>query len=145
MRKNKGFTLIELLAVIVILAIIAVITVPKVAEMISESRKGAANDAFFGTIKASELAWAKKLQTDQSLGGVTCTVGTGKVLECKATGAADGAETLFTVNVSGSSPAAGTVTIGTDGAASATDLEFNGYKCSGNSSTTVTETTPCTK
>ena len=39
MNKNKGFTLIELLAVIVILAILMVIAVPKILNVIENSRK----------------------------------------------------------------------------------------------------------
>ena len=42
MNKNKGFTLIELLAVIVILAILMVIAVPKILNVIENSRKSAA-------------------------------------------------------------------------------------------------------
>ena len=37
--KMKGFTLVELLAVIVILAIILVIAVPKVMDIINDSKK----------------------------------------------------------------------------------------------------------
>ena len=42
MKKEKGFTLIELLAVIVILAILMVIAVPKILNVIENSRKSAA-------------------------------------------------------------------------------------------------------
>ncbi len=45
MNKNKGFTLIELLAVIVILAIIMVISVPKILNVIENSRKSAAESS----------------------------------------------------------------------------------------------------
>ena len=45
MNKNKGFTLIELLAVIVILAILMVISVPKILNVIENSRKGAAESS----------------------------------------------------------------------------------------------------
>ncbi len=41
MNKNKGFTLIELLAVIVLLAILMVIAVPKILNVIENSRKSA--------------------------------------------------------------------------------------------------------
>ena len=41
MNKNKGFTLIELLVVIVILAILMVIAVPKILNVIENSRKSA--------------------------------------------------------------------------------------------------------
>jgi type IV pilus assembly protein PilA len=40
MKKQKGFTLIELLAVIIILAVIALIAVPKVFDIIEDSRQG---------------------------------------------------------------------------------------------------------
>ena len=42
MKKEKGFTLIELLAVIVILAILMVVAVPKILNVIENSRKSAA-------------------------------------------------------------------------------------------------------
>ena len=45
MNKNKGFTLIELLAVIVILAILIVIAVPKILNVIENSKKSAAESS----------------------------------------------------------------------------------------------------
>ena len=45
MKKEKGFTLIELLAVIVILAILMVIAVPKILNVIENSRKSAAESS----------------------------------------------------------------------------------------------------
>ena len=45
MNKNKGFTLIELLAVIVLLAILMVIAVPKILNVIENSRKSAAESS----------------------------------------------------------------------------------------------------
>ena len=45
MNKNKGFTLIELLAVIVILAILMVISVPKILNVIENSKKSAAESS----------------------------------------------------------------------------------------------------
>lgn len=127
MRKNKGFTLIELLAVIVILAIIAVITVPKIADMIDSSRKGAAEDAFYGSIKAAELGYAKALQSNTNLNGSVCTI-TDKTPSCT---------NGVTMSVSGTAPTNGTITLDAAGSATvvaATGLEFNGYKCSGDSS-----------
>ena len=45
MKKEKGFTLIELLAVIVILAILMVIAVPKILNVIENSKKSAAESS----------------------------------------------------------------------------------------------------
>ena len=45
MKKEKGFTLIELLAVIVILAILMVVAVPKILNVIENSRKSAAESS----------------------------------------------------------------------------------------------------
>ena len=45
MKKEKGFTLIELLAVIVILAILMVIAVPKILNVIENTRKSAAESS----------------------------------------------------------------------------------------------------
>ena len=45
MNKNQGFTLIELLAVIVLLAILMVIAVPKILNVIENSRKSAAESS----------------------------------------------------------------------------------------------------
>ena len=45
MNKNKGFTLIELLAVIVLLAILMVISVPKILNVIENSKKSAAESS----------------------------------------------------------------------------------------------------
>ena len=40
MKKKRGFTLIELLAVIVVLAVILIIAVPKISEIIDNSKLG---------------------------------------------------------------------------------------------------------
>lgn len=133
MRKNKGFTLIELLAVIVILAIIAVITVPKVAEMIQTAREGGAEDSFYGTIKSAELAWSQGLKANKNLAEATCTA-SGSTLNCAAT--AD-SNITFTTTISGTAPESGTIKLSSDGAASVeseSPLLFNGYDCTGNSS-----------
>ena len=42
MKKSDGFTLIELLAVIVLLAILMVIAVPKILNVIENSKKSSA-------------------------------------------------------------------------------------------------------
>ena len=52
--KQKGFTLIELLAVIVVLAIIAIIAVPTITKVVEKSRRGAAVSSAYGYIDAIE-------------------------------------------------------------------------------------------
>ena len=119
--KKKGFTLIELLAVIVILAIIAVITVPKIADMISSSRQGGAEDSFYGTLKAAELGYAKALQSNTELKGSTCTIADSKIT------CTNGVK----IDVSGKIPESGVVAISSD-LVSGANITLNGYRCSGN-------------
>ena len=62
MKKNtKGFTLIELLAVIVILAIIALIAVPVILNILTKSRQSAAEDTAYSVLNAAELYYAEAL------------------------------------------------------------------------------------
>jgi len=130
--NKKGFTLIELLAVIVILAIIAVITVPKVAEMIDSSREGASEDAFYGTIKSAELAWAKGLEKDKTLLGATCSFSSEGTASCS--------NSNVKISTSGKNAQAGKVNLNNFGEAlvyAEQSLLFNGYYCCGNSSDVV--------
>ena len=129
--KKKGFTLIELLAVIVILAIIAVITVPKIADMISSSRQGGAEDSFYGTLKAAELGYTKALQSNTNLKGSTCTI-TDSNINCT-----NGVK----IDVSGKTPESGALVIDSAGSTIAKGLTLNGYKCYGDLSTE----NPCVK
>ena len=131
MENKQGFTLIELLAVIVILAIIAVITVPKIADMISSSRQGGAEDSFYGTLKAAELGYTKALQSNNSLKGSTCTIEDSKI-SCT-----NGVK----IDVSGKTPESGTLVIDSAGSTIAKALTLNGYKCYGDLSTE----NPCVK
>ena len=72
MNKNKGFTLIELLAVIVILAILMVIAVPKILNVIENSRKSAAESSIklvkdaIKTQVASESMMGTNFNSDES-------------------------------------------------------------------------------
>ena len=132
--KKKGFTLIELLAVIVILAIIAVITVPKIADMISSSRMGGAEDSFYGTLKAAELGYTKALQSKTDLKGDTCDLS--KVSGDKVT-CTNGTVIAFTGKV----PEKGTLIIDSAGSTIAKEITLNGYKCYGDLSTK----NPCIK
>ncbi len=64
MKKKKGFTLIELLAVIIILGIIALIAIPKVTDVIKDSKKGAIIVSADGLVDAVE----SKCQTNKLTG-----------------------------------------------------------------------------
>ncbi len=115
MKKNtKGFTLIELLAVIVVLAVIALIATPIVLNLVKEAREGAARESVTSYMKAVENAVLKEMVngtdgtnvvfcTEYTISGTTLT---GKGSDCK---------TPLTVEVSGKTPAEGTVTMEADG------------------------------
>lgn len=130
--KKRGFTLIELLAVIVILAIIALITVPKIAEMIESSRKGAAEDAFYGVMKASELGYTRKQQQNSAIRGDNCNLAKtikGSLM-CE-----NGTEVLF----NGKVPERGTILIDSKGNVNGKNIIINGYVCEGD----VSSKNPC--
>ena len=134
MKNKQGFTLIELLAVIVILAIIAVITVPKIADMISSSRQGGAEDSFYGALKAAELGYTKALQSNTSLSGDVCDFS-------KANGSTLTCMNGTVISFSGKIPDTGKLIINADGSASASKLTLNGYKCYGD----LSVSNPCIK
>lgn len=135
MNNKKGFTLIELLAVIVILAIIAVITVPKVTELINSSRKGAAEDAFYGTLKAAELGWAKTLTKNVDLSESDCTFEKNETTNKTEVTCTNG----VSISIGGASPESGVIHISSKGTAKVNShpLLFNGYKCIGDLSKAV--------
>ena len=130
MLNKKGFSLIELVAVIVILAIIAVITVPKIADMISSSRQGGAEDSFYGTLKAAELGYTKALQSNTNLKGSTCNIEDSKI-NCN---------NGVNIDVSGKTPESGIIALSANGVSGA-NIKLNGYKCTG----TLSTTNPCGK
>ena len=116
MQNRKGFTLIELLAVIVILAIIALITTPTILNVMENSRRDAAKDKAYGTIKAVQLAYTQA-QVSYEV-NMPYTVD----FSSKSDGSKDGStEKGFTyvegqeVQASGEMPTAGKITIGTNG------------------------------
>ena len=65
MKKKKGFTLVELLAVIVILAVILIIAVPRISEVINNSKKA----SFEATAKLIASQAEKKYTENQVLDG----------------------------------------------------------------------------
>ncbi len=66
MKKKKGFTLIELLAVIVILAVILVIAVPRISDVIKNSKK-----ASFEASAKTIISQAEKKKMEQEVLGNT--------------------------------------------------------------------------
>ena len=64
MKKKKGFTLVELLAVIVILAVILIIAVPRISEVINNSKKA----SFEATAKTIASQAEKKYMENEVLG-----------------------------------------------------------------------------
>ena len=113
MNKNKkhGFTLIELLAVIVILSVIALITTPLILNVINDAKKGAAVDSAYEYLKAVEYS--------SSISQITSNSGLSDGIY-KVSDLAD------KVNVKGTKPTYGTITI-EKGAAINASLCINGY------------------
>ena len=71
MKKNNGFTLVELLAVIVILAVILIIAMPKISDVIKNSKKA----SFEATAKTVASQAEKKLMEKEILedtGSISC-------------------------------------------------------------------------
>ena len=102
MKRRNGFTLIELLAVIVILAIIAVIATPIIVGIIEDARKSAAADSAYGALDAVEKYYTQSLlkaEAEQQSLPLTINFAT------------DAAK----IDMSGTKPTAGTVTLLGDG------------------------------
>ena len=112
MKRNKGFTLIELLAVIVILAIIALIATPIILNVINDARKSAAKDSAYGYIEAIETQNQLAILDSEKYSKIE----SGDVTNLNSR-----------VNVKGTKPTSGTVTIENGKVTSAT-LTINGYE-----------------
>lgn len=63
LKKHKAFTLVELLAVLAILAIIALITVPRILQMVEDSRKSSIDSVIKSVEKAASL-YASSLELE---------------------------------------------------------------------------------
>ena len=108
--KRKGFTLIELLAVIVVLAIIALIATPIVMNTIKNAKKGAAERTADNYIKQVETAVAEtKLENKTVSNGTYDIDGNG---DLTGAGLPDG---KLEIDMSGTKPSGGTVTISNGG------------------------------
>ena len=103
--KRKGFTLIELLAVIVVLAIIALIATPIVMNTIKNAKKGAAERTADNYIKQVETTIAEKKLENNPLADGPYTIDSNGNL----TG--NGLTESVTIDMSGTKPNGGTVTI----------------------------------
>ena len=79
MRK-QGFTLVELLAVIVVLGIILLIAIPKISNVIDNSKEKAFQVSSFGIVKAANYYCETKRLTDLTYPGGTFTALNGKLL-----------------------------------------------------------------
>ena len=108
--KNKyGFTLIELLAVIVVLAIIALIATPIVMNTIKNAKKGAAERTADNYIKQVETTIAEKRLENNPLADGPYTIDSNGNL----TG--NGLTESVTIDMNGTKPKSGTVTISNGG------------------------------
>ena len=114
MKKGNGFTLIELLAVIAILAIILVISIPKILDVIEESKVNTLKN----TIKLIADSAEKKKVSDKLLGK-------DEEITCKDV-----------AKISDEDYASCKITFDSDGIAKVNILcknKFEGYECTGNS------------
>ena len=123
--KNKGFTLIELLAVIVVLAVIALIATPIVLNLVEKSRVGAAESSSTAYVKAVENGIMAKLIEDPTAtvkGTFTVSSDGNKIVN------ADGTE--INVDVKGTTPKGGTITIADNGEVTTATLYIKDYTVS---------------
>jgi len=118
--KVKGFTLIELLAVIVILAIIALIAVPIILNIIGSSKKSAVLRSGELYLKAVETAVARENLKTQ-FNPTTCVIVNDGNLTC------DEDKTL-TIEVNGSKPTSGTITLEKGKIKEVTDMTLTGFE-----------------
>ena len=108
MKNEKGFTLVELLAIIVILAIIALIATPIILNTIENSRKGSAQDSAWATIEATKLAYAEYLATNAAASPNSSVSFNSEGKGCVAGNVSSG---CVSVNLSGTKPRGGTLTL----------------------------------
>ncbi len=123
MKNKKGFTLIELLAVIVILAIIMVIAIPKILDVITNSKESAAKSSAELYIDTVE-----KYSVFSSIKNTTKLVpGTYKVAEQNDINGVLYSSVNDIVKMKGSMPTAGSITITNHGKVSEAKLCVNSY------------------
>ena len=113
-NTHKGFTLIELLAVIVILAVIALIATPIILNMIESAKKSAAKDSAYGYIDAIEK---NNLLSEFDMDNKYQIIEDGEEIDVNT----------VEVDVKGSTPSSGTITI-EKGLVTEAELCINNYK-----------------
>ena len=125
MKKKKGFTLIELLAVIVVLAIIALIATPIVMKTIKNAKKGAAERSADSYIKQVEVAVSTSKLDGNEVQDGTYTINDKGNLSVPSLKSGE-----LEIEMSGSRPKGGSVTI-TNGQATLTSpTEIDGLDVS---------------
>ncbi len=125
--KKKGFTLIELLAVIVILAVLMVIAVPKILDVIENSRKSA--------VKSSAELYIDAIEKNNAIANV----------DSNASKIADGQNMdtrLLNVKVKGTKPKYGTISI-EKGKVTNANLCIDGYNVIFENRNATVLTEPC--
>ena len=110
LKNKKGFTLIELLAVIVVLAIIALIATPIVMNTIKNAKKGAAERSADNYVKAVEQKVAESRIDGTKIANGTYNIQPDGNL-CPASGCGENDKDKITIDMSGTKPTSGTVTI----------------------------------
>lgn len=136
MKKNsKGFTLIELLAVIVILAIIALIATPVILNIIKKARLSATQDSAYSLRKAAQLYYSTNLMLNGEFEGAE--------FKCDSSKKDDEGRTCFlqvngtdgtvtdgdALELDGTNPKAGTITISATGLITYDGIEYSGFTC----------------
>ena len=110
MKRKNAFTLIELLAVIVVLAIIALIATPIVMNTIKNAKKGAAERTADNYIKQVETAVAESRIDGTKVANGTYNIQPDGNL-CPTSGCGENDKNKITIDMSGTKPTSGTVTI----------------------------------
>ena len=114
LKNKKGFTLIELLAVIVVLAIIALIATPIVMNTIKNAKKGAAERSADNYLKAVEQKVAESRIDGTKIANGTYNIQPDGNL-CPASGCGENDKDKITIEMNGTKPTSGTVTISNGG------------------------------
>ena len=134
--NKKGFTLIELLAVIVILAIIALITVPVVTQIISSSQTKTIETSVKNYIRAVENdLLVKEMEGSLVANGTYQIMSNGNIC---LSGTVSNCTNIFSINIDGTKPSEGSITITDNKVTSLVDVLFNEWLVSMGSNGVIT-------